>query len=119
MRLPFISRRAYAELGHVNDFLHGQLDKERAALRDAEAELAALRKWITYEATARGTGPRSMEQRRNRALRACARYRSENRAQRREIKRLTDQLLDATGYRGEPLLPEARTVLSIDEKEDA
>ena len=53
-----------------------------------------------------------------RALRACARYRAENAAQRREIKRLTNQLLDATGYQGAPLQPAARAVLGI-EKEDA
>lgn len=37
----------------------------------------------------------------------------------RVIKRLTDQLLDATGFQGEPLLPAARTTLGINTpKED-
>lgn len=38
--------------------------------------------------------------------------------QQRVITRLTNQLLDATGHQGEPLLPAARTVLGLD-KEDA
>jgi hypothetical protein len=38
--------------------------------------------------------------------------------QQRVIKRLTDQLLDATGYQGEPLLPAARHTLDLD-KEDS
>lgn len=126
MRLPFISlrnaRRAVAVATAGYRCIADEADKkylaERAARREAEAELAALQKWITYEATARGTGPRSMEQRRNRALRAVARYRAENATQRRTIRSLTDQLLDATGYQGEPLLPAARTTLGID-KEDA
>jgi hypothetical protein len=55
-----------------------------------------------------------------RALRAAARYRAEAAVQRRVINRLTTQLLDATGFQGEPLRPAARTTLGIDTtKEDA
>ena len=39
-------------------------------------------------------------------------------AYRKTITRLTNQLLDATGYQGAPLQPAARAVLGI-EKEDA
>ncbi|MGW6395437.1 hypothetical protein ACWFR1_34215 [Streptomyces sp. NPDC055103] len=58
------------------------------------------------------------QQRLHRALRAVARERRQSVAYRRTIDRLTDQLLDATGNQGEPLLPEARRVLDLD-KEDA
>lgn len=125
MQLPFITTRrartaiAVATAGYrcIADEADKKYLMERTARREAEAELAALQKWITYEAAARGTGPRSMEQRRNRALRAVARYRAENAAQRRTITQLTDQLLDATGYQAEPLLPAARATLGIT-KED-
>ena len=49
---------------------------------------------------------------------ARRRAEAELEVQGRVMKHLTDQLLNATGYQGEPLLPEARTVLGI-EKEDA
>jgi hypothetical protein len=39
--------------------------------------------------------------------------------QSRVMKRLTDQLLDATGYQGEPLLPAARATLGIEKEVDA
>lgn len=53
----------------------------------------------------------------HRALRTVARERKQAAGYRRTIRRLTDQLLDATGYQAEPLLPEARRVLDIDVKE--
>ncbi|MFJ8163849.1 hypothetical protein ACIRBY_23380 [Streptomyces sp. NPDC096136] len=48
-----------------------------------------------------------------RALKACARYRADLAGQRRATRRLTDQLLDATGYRGHYLIPEERNALGI------
>jgi hypothetical protein len=38
--------------------------------------------------------------------------------QKRVIERLTDQLLDATGYQGEPLLPAARATLGIEDAKE-
>lgn len=67
------------------------------------------------------TGRRNYEdqQRRlHRALRAVAALRAEAAVQRRVTRHLTDQLLDATGHIGEPLLPAARVTLGLD-KEDA
>lgn len=58
------------------------------------------------------------QRRLHRALKACRRYRAEAAVQQRVTRRLTDQLLDATGYQGEPLLDAARHTLDLD-KEDA
>ena len=126
MRLPFISVRsaraaiAVATAGYrcIADEADKRYCEERAARQEAEAELAYLRKWISREAELRGAGPRSMSRRLARALRAAARYRAENAVQRRVIRHLTDQLLDATGYQAEPLLPAARHTLDLD-KEDS
>lgn len=52
-----------------------------------------------------------------RALEACRRYRAELAVQRRVTNRLASQLLDATGYKAEPLLPAARQALGITPKD--
>jgi len=118
MRLPFVPRRAFEALGMAHSLLRKRLVEEQTARCEAEAELAVLQKWITREMSIRAKAPRSTSRRRGRILRACVRYRAELAEQRRQIRQLTDQLLDATGYQGEPLLPEARRVLDLD-KEDA
>lgn len=128
MRFPFITRRAHEA---AVDFL--------AALH--QSNLSAAEKWAMEERGARRTAEELLESERDRhqrakrfivrqhgarydegsrltrALRAVAQLRAEAAVQRRVIARLTDQLLDATGYQGEELLPEARRVLDIDAKE--
>jgi hypothetical protein len=96
MRLPFISRRRLDEAEAQNQRLATRIQLLEGA---SSAEMRAT--------------VRNMR-RRDRALKACRRYRAEAAAQRRVIRRLTDQLLDATGYQGEPLLPAARVVLGIE-----
>lgn len=129
MRLPFTSRRKAEEamclLVEVTrrtlDDADTQLHEERAARRKAEGLLAAERKLssraIAYVEQAEGR--RDVDgYRLARALRAVAALRAEAAVQRRVTRRLTDQLLDATGHIGEPLLPAARVTLDLD-KEDA
>lgn len=118
MRLPFISRRAFENLGMAHSRLRGRLVNEQTARRETEAELAILQKWITREMGARNKVSTSSERRLIRVVRALAAERKQAAAYRRTIRRLTDQLLDATGNQGEPLLPAARMALGLD-KEDS
>lgn len=129
MRLPFTSRRKAEEamclLVEVTrrtlDDADTQLHEERAARREAEGLLAAERK-LASRAVAyvkQAEGRRDTDgYRLARALRAVACLRDEAATQRRVARHLTDQLLDATGYQGEPLLDAARHTLDLD-KEDA
>jgi hypothetical protein len=127
MRLPFISRRraqaavdlAVRGVWHLVDEAEKATCEARIDQRKAEAELAqerAKRERLKTYMLGMHTG--RYESRITRLLRAVASERAQAEAYRKVITRLTDQLLDATGYQGEPLLPEARTVLGI-EKEDA
>jgi len=127
MRLPFISRRHHEEAIDFLAAIHrSNLDdattwamEERGARRTAEAELDRERaKRDRLKTYMRRTHTARYEQRIARALRAVASGRVREAAYRRTITRLTDQLLDATGYQGEPLLPAARATLGMD-KEDA
>lgn len=127
MRLPFITvrsaLRAIAVATEASHHIAEDADKrwadERDARQEAEAELAYLQKWISRKAPElRAEGQQSMSPRLARALRAVATLRAEAAVQRRVVDRLTDQLLDATGHIGEPLLPAARVTLGLD-KEDA
>lgn len=129
MKLPFTSRRKAEEamclLVEITRRCMADADKmlneERAAHRKAEAELAAERDrhQQAKRFIARSHGARYNEGTRlTRALRAVAQLRAEAAVQRRVIRQLTDRLLDATGYQGEPLLPAARVTLDLD-KEDA
>lgn len=129
MRLPFISRRraqanvdlAVSAVWHLVDEAESATREARIEQRQAEAQLAAERKLhrraLAYIGQAEGR--RDVDgYRLARALRAVAAERRQCAAYRRTINRLTDQLLDATGFQGEPLLPAAREVLGIDVKED-
>lgn len=129
MRLPFISRRraqasvdfATAGLRVRIENVERELAEERTARFQAERKLAAERKLhrraVAYIGQAEGR--RDVDgYRLARALRAIARLRAEAATQRRVERGLTDQLLDATGFQGEPLLPAARHTLDLD-KEDA
>ncbi|MFJ8301558.1 hypothetical protein ACIQ9R_37415 [Streptomyces sp. NPDC094447] len=121
MRLPFVSRQAFNELGIAHCLLRGRLVKAETAQHAAEALLAAERKLSsrTVAYVKQAEGRRDTDgYRLARALRAIAQLRAEAATQRRVITHLTDQLLDATGYQGEHLYPEARTTLGID-KENA
>jgi hypothetical protein len=130
MRLPFISRRRAQTALRLAEIARHQVaeeaDKllraERAVRVKAEAGLAAererFRRATAYVEQAED-GRYENGVRLARALRAAARYRAEAAIQRRVIDRLTDQLLDATGNQGEPLLSAARTALGIDTKKDA
>lgn len=113
MRLPFVSRRAFQDLGMAHSIVRGQLVRERDARRKAETGLTQERKKQRAVASWRYVD----DGRLGRAVRALAAERAQAAAYRRTIRQLTDQLLDATGYQGEPLLPEARRVLDIDAKE--
>lgn len=101
-----------------------QIHEERAARREAEGQLAAE---LTQERAKRERLKTYMfkahtgryEARIGRLLRAVAYEREQAEGYRRTIKHLTDQLLDATGYQGEPLLPAARTVLGIEDAKEA
>ncbi|MEU2510206.1 hypothetical protein ABZ621_36715 [Streptomyces sp. NPDC007863] len=127
MRLPFISRRRHETAVDFLAAVHrSNLDdattwamEERGARRTAEAELdrerakrERLKSYMLRTHTAR------YEERIGRLRRAVAAERAEAEGYRRTIRRLTDQLLDATGYQGEPLLPEARTVLGIEDAKE-
>lgn len=129
MRIPFISRRrAQINIAVATAGLRADLEAARAELSDARIDLANARAahrqtetCLTQErkkqrvvASWRYTDDRRL----GRAVRALAAERAQAAAYRRTIDRLTDQLLDATGYQGEPLLPAARTALGIDVKED-
>lgn len=122
MRLPFISsrkateavclivevsRRAIAEKDQL-------LDQERADRKKAEFALAQERKKQRAVASWRYTDDRRL----GRAVRALAAERAQAAAYRRTITRLTDQLLDATGYQGEPLIPAARVALGIEDAKE-
>lgn len=123
MRLPFISRRRHEDAvdflaaihrSNLNDAVTWATD-ERAARRRAEDELDQERaKRARLKAYMVQTHVTRYEQRIGRLLRAVAAERAQAAVYRRTIKRLTDQLLDATGYQGEPLRPAARQVLGID-----
>jgi len=113
MRLPFISRRAFDALGMAHSLLRAQLVQEQAARRKAEAGTATEWKLMIDLVEVEHKLDRQ-QVRHSRALRACARYRAELAAQRREIRQLTDRLFDACGYQGEPLLPAARVTLGIE-----
>jgi len=130
MRLPFISRRraqadvdmAVRAVWHLVDEAEAATCEARLDQRKAEADLTAERKQHQRAVAYVGQA----EQRRDmdghrlaRALRAVAAERRQSAAYRRTITRLTDQLLDATGYQAEPLLPAARTTLGIDKEVDA
>lgn len=129
MRFPFISvrsaLRAIAVATEASHHIAENADRrwadERAARLKAEADLLSERKKysraVAYVEQAEGR--RDVDgYRLARALRAVAQLRAEAAVQRRVVDRLTDQLLDATGHIGEPLLPAARATLGLD-KEDA
>ncbi|KAA6211755.1 hypothetical protein [Streptomyces filamentosus] len=118
MRLPFISRRAFDDLGRAHSLLRGRLVNEQTAHREAEAELALLQKWITREMVTRNKVSTSSDRRLARAVRALAAERAQAAAYRRTIRRLTDQLLDATDYQGEPLQAAERRVLGIEDAKE-
>jgi hypothetical protein len=129
MRFPFISvRRALRAIAvateashHIAEDADKRWAEERDARMECEAELAfARRKYRTIVAyVEQAEGRRDADGHRlARALRAVAALRAEAAVQRRVTRRLTDQLLDATGHIGEPLLPAARVTLGLD-KEDA
>lgn len=89
---------------------------------EQHAQALELIRWWTEDRGREPLGRRSYEdqQRRlHRALRACRRYRADAAVQARVTNRLANQLLDATGYQGEPLLPAAREALGITPKEKA
>ncbi|MFK3734029.1 hypothetical protein ACI2LJ_27610 [Streptomyces sp. NPDC088090] len=127
MRLPFISRRrhetavdflAAIQKSNLNDALD-EAYSERMARLLAEAELrreraamSRLKAYMVLTHTAR------YEKRIGRLRRAVAAERAQAAAYRRTITRLTDQLLDATGYQGEPLIPAARVVLGIEDAKE-
>jgi hypothetical protein len=125
MRLPFISRRraqanvdlAVTAVWHLVDEAEAATREARIEQRRAETELAAVqrshRRAVAYIEQAEGRRDTD-GYRLARALRAVATERRQAAAYRRTIDRLTDQLLDATGYQGEPLLPAARVVLGIE-----
>ncbi|MEU4106210.1 hypothetical protein AB0F16_37585 [Streptomyces tanashiensis] len=127
MRLPFISRsRAQAAVDlavrgvwHLVDEAEQATCEARSEQRKAEAELTRERgKRERLKTYMRRAHTARYEQRIDRLRRAVASERAMGEAYRKIITRLTDQLLDATGYQGEPLLPAARTSLGIDVKED-
>lgn len=107
----------------MGDVFREQLADQFIAALTPEQHEQALRLMHAWEDAGHWpTGRRGYEdhQRRlRRALRAVAAERAQSAAYRRTIDRLTDQLLDATGYQGKPLLPAARVDLGIDTpKED-
>lgn len=87
---------------------------------EQHAQALELIRWWTEDRGREPLGRRRYEdqQRRlHRALRACARYRADLAIEKRVIRHLGNQLLDATGYQGEPLLPAARTLLDLDQED--
>ena len=131
MRLPIVTRR-HAEFtkGLVRIQLQWEKDdhdETRDVLAETQQRLSAVLTELRREQArcdrlkaymARMHGVR-YEQRIGRLRRAVASERAMGEAYRKTITRLTDQLLDATGYQGEPLLPAARTTLGIDKEVDA
>ncbi|MFE5628440.1 hypothetical protein [Streptomyces sp. NPDC056543] len=117
MRLPFVSRRRHETAVDFLAAIHRSnlaealkwAHEERSARRKAETNLAQERKKQRAVASWRYVD----DQRLGRAVRALAAERKQAAAYRRTIRQLTDQLLDATGFQGEPLLPAARTTLGI------
>ncbi|TXS13389.1 hypothetical protein EAO71_35735 [Streptomyces sp. ms191] len=99
MRLPFVSRRRLDEAVAQNRRLSSRLHHSREYAEGSEQAL------VRYEL------------RIDRLARACARYRAALAIEKRVVRRLGNQLLDATGYRGEPLLPAARTLLDLTEED--
>ncbi|WP_282696298.1 hypothetical protein [Streptomyces sp. CC208A] len=104
----------------MGDVFREQLaDQFIAALTpEQHAQALELIRWWTEDRGREPLGRRRYEdqQRRlHRAVRAVAAERAQAEGYRRTIRRLTDQLLDATGYQGEPLLPAARRALGIDD----
>ena len=134
MRLPFISRRAHERavrlatgaIWHFVEQAEDQTIAELGARLDAEHALEDARKEADRERAKRERLKSYMvrmhtdryESRIGRLCRAVAYEREQAEGYRRTIRRLTDQLLDATGFQAEPLLPAARRVLDLD-KEDA
>lgn len=133
MRFPFISRRSHeravrlaaAGIWHMVDEADDRTTAALGAQLDAEHDLDLARKELVQERERRTRLKSYMvrmhtdryESRIGRLRRAVAYEREQAEGYRRTIRRLTDQLLDATGFQGEPLLPEARRVLDIDVKE--
>lgn len=129
MRFPFISRRraqanvdlAVTAVWHLVDEAEAATCEARIEQRQAETQLAAAHRQydraVAYVKQAEGRRDADGH-RLARALRAVACLRDEAATQRRVTRHLTDQLLDATGYQGEPLLDAARHTLDLD-KEDA
>lgn len=134
MRLPFISRRrhetavrvATAAIWHFVEQAENQNTAELGRRLDAEYALTDARKELDRE-RARRTRLKSYmvrmhtdryEQRIDRLRRAVAAERAQAEAYRRTITRLTDRLLDATGYQGEALLPAARVALGIEDAKE-
>lgn len=102
--------RTTAELG-------ARLDAEYA-LTNAHRELGREKaKRERLKAYMLRTHSGRYEMRLARALRAVAELRAEAAVQRRVVRRLSDQLLDATGYQAEPLLPAARAALDLDQED--
>lgn len=105
----------------MGDVFREQLADQFIAAITPEQHDQALRLMHAWEDAGHWpTGRRGYEdhQRRlRRALRAVAAERAQSAAYRRTIRQLTDQLLDATGYQGEPLLPAAQALLGINVKE--
>ena len=99
MRLPFVSRRRLDEAVAQNRRLASRLHHSQEYAEGSERAL------VRYEA------------RIDRLVRACARYRADLAIEKRVIRRLGTQLLDATGYQGEPLLPAARAALDLDQED--
>ncbi|MFB6626462.1 hypothetical protein ACFCWD_28840 [Streptomyces sp. NPDC056374] len=108
----------------MGDVFREQLaDQFIAALTpEQHAQALELIRWWTEDRGREPLGRRRYEdqQRRlHRALRSVAALRNEAAVQRRVTDRLATQLLDATGYQGEPLLPAARATLGIEKEVDA
>ncbi len=125
MRLPFVSRRyARGAVAAATAGLRADLEAARAELADARIDLAnarAARRKAETSLTQERKKQRAVASWRHtddgrlaRALRAVAALRAEAAVQRRVEHRLTNQLLDATGYQGDPLLPAARALLDLD-----
>ena len=99
MRLPFVTRRRLDEAVAQNRRLASRLHHSEEYAEGSERAL------VRYEA------------RIDRLARACARYRAQLAIEKRVIRRLGNQLLDATGYQGKSLLPAARITLDLDQED--
>jgi hypothetical protein len=87
---------------------------------EQHAQALELIRWWTEDCGREPLGRRRYEdqQRRlHRALRACARYRAQLAIEKRVVRRLGTQLLDAPGYQGKSLFPAARTLLDLDQED--